>query len=66
LESRSQSPWRHRADGFSSATGPTAITVTGNPWTDNQFNRASGSYYVEVVSGVNSGALSDITATAAF
>ncbi|MEO5712010.1 MAG: TIGR02597 family protein [Luteolibacter sp.] len=46
-------------------TGPSVITVTGNPWTDNQFNGANGSYYVEVISGVNSGALSDITATTA-
>ena len=48
----------------SNTTGPGVITVTGNPWTDNQFNGANGSYYVEVISGVDSGALSDIVATA--
>lgn len=44
-------------------TGPTTISVAGNPWTDGQFNGASGSYYVEVVPRLSSGVVSDITAT---
>lgn len=45
------------------STGPSTITVSGTPWTANQFNPTPGSYYVEVVSATNPGALSDISAT---
>lgn len=44
-------------------TGPTTITVSGNPWSSNQFNGANGSFFVEIVSAANPGVLSDITAT---
>lgn len=42
---------------------PTAITVSGTPWSTGQFNGANGEYYVEVFSTTNPGALSDISNT---
>ncbi len=41
----------------------TEITVSGAPWTVGQFNGASGNFYVEIASGANSGAISDIANT---
>jgi hypothetical protein len=40
----------------------TAITVTGTPWTAGQFG-TNGQYFVEVVSGANAGAWTDIEAS---
>jgi uncharacterized protein (TIGR02597 family) len=56
--------WEGRVVSISSnPTGPSIITVSGNPWSDNQFNGANGRHYIEGVSRTDSGALSDITAT---
>lgn len=44
----------------------TTINVTGTPWTANQFNGASGKFFVEVVdpnNGTSAGAWTDITGT---
>ena len=52
--------------GLITAISGSSITVSGTPWTANQFNGAAGSYYVEIVSTATpaiSGTLSDITAT---
>lgn len=57
--------WEGRVVSISAnPAGPSIITVSGNPWAENQFNGANGSYYVEGVSRTDSGALSDILATA--
>lgn len=57
--------WEGRVVSISSnPTGPSVITVSGNPWTDNQFDGANGGHYVEGVSRTDSGASSDITTTA--
>jgi uncharacterized protein (TIGR02597 family) len=50
-----------------SAEAVTATSITDNEatWTDNQFNGANGSYYVEIASGPGAGTTYDITATSA-
>ncbi|MEO6787473.1 MAG: hypothetical protein ABI318_15180, partial [Chthoniobacteraceae bacterium] len=52
--------------GSITAVSGTTITVSGTPWTTDQFDGAAGSYYVEIVSTANpaiSGTLVDIIAT---
>ena len=39
------------------------VTVSGTPWTANQFNGANGKYFVEIVSGTNAGAWTDVVTT---
>jgi len=53
--------WQSVITGASANT----LTVAGTPWTAGQFNGASGSYYVEVFSPTDPGAIGKITATAA-
>jgi len=52
--------------GVITAISGTTITVSGTPWTANQFNDANGSHYVEIISTVTpsiSGTLVDIIGT---
>jgi uncharacterized protein (TIGR02597 family) len=51
--------WQGAITGLSGNT----ITVTGTPWSANQFNGANGEYYVEVFSATKPGAIFDISAT---
>jgi hypothetical protein len=48
-----------------SSTAPYVISITGASFSGNQFNSPNGTYYAEVFSATNPGALSDITATGA-
>jgi uncharacterized protein (TIGR02597 family) len=49
--------------GTISAITTTSITVSGNPFTADQFNGANGAFYVEITSGANAGAWTNITST---
>lgn len=41
----------------------TTITVAGAPWQAGGFNGANGAYFVEIASGANAGAMTDIVTT---
>ena len=54
------------AESVSKATsGANTLTDNDATWTDNQFNGAAGSYFVEITSGAAAGTTYDISATTA-
>jgi|GEM_PF-902301 len=57
--------WQGVIKTITTTSTTTTITVQGNPWANNQFSGANGSYFVELAPASNPGAISDITATAA-
>lgn len=52
------------AGNLESASG-SIVTDTQSTWTDGQYNGSSGSYYLELTSGVGAGTVSDIVTTTA-
>lgn len=48
----------------SNETGPSTISVSGNPWSDDEFNGANGAFFVEVISPSGPGRIFDIVDTA--
>jgi uncharacterized protein (TIGR02597 family) len=51
--------------GSAETVGTNTLVDNEATWTDNQFNGANGSYFVEITNGTNVGATFDIQATAA-
>src|SRR4029453_3594888 len=51
--------------GSAETVGTNTLVDNEATWTDNQFNGANGSYFVEVTSGTNVGTTFDIQATSA-
>jgi uncharacterized protein (TIGR02597 family) len=51
--------------GSAETVGTNTLVDSEATWTDNQFNGANGSYFVEITNGTNAGATFDIQATTA-